>query len=137
MNRKTRRLRLLGATVGVAAALSGATLSTAQAITNHSVANLGIPSSVDPDKGLASQGASAGSDSIYITSRVKAHGHVFGVLVQTINVPAHDQRIMTVAVTDETTGWSKSYQTTVAAKDYSWSTSGLNIKMPGMTWSGD
>lgn len=99
--------------------------------------NKGIPASVDPATDLASQGPDAPSDSIYFTSRVKGQGHDFGVLVHTLQDNPHDQRILAISITDETTGWYNSYQVSVGRSDYTWSTESLDIKMPGLTWTGD
>jgi hypothetical protein len=141
-----RRLWTIGASVAATAVMSTAALATAQAdepssrasaaATASSVGN-GIPATVDASTDLASQGAEGKSDSIYFTSRVKSQGHTFGILVQTVNAVEHDQRVMSVSVTDENTGWYKSYQVPVAKNAYTWSTEGLNIKMPGLTWTGD
>ncbi|MFD0574881.1 lipocalin-like domain-containing protein [Dactylosporangium darangshiense] len=66
-----------------------------------------------------------------------AAGHDFGVLVWTGNFPNLDRRILSFAVTDETTGWYKDHETDIAESDYTWGASGLNIKMPGLTWTGN
>ncbi|MDD9376906.1 lipocalin family protein [Streptomyces sp. ZAF1911] len=138
-----RRLLTIGAPVAAAAVLCTTVLTTAQADESHSsaaagtTAGTGIPASVNASTDLASQGAKGKSDSIYFTSQVKSKGHTFGILVHTVNAVEADQRIMSVAVTDETTGWYKNYQVPVAKDDYTWSTEGLNIKMPGLTWTGD
>ncbi|MFD0580135.1 lipocalin family protein [Dactylosporangium darangshiense] len=76
-------------------------------------------------------------DAISLTSEVTAAGHDFGVLVWTCNLPNLNKRMLTFAVTDETTGWYKDYQTDIAESDYAWGASGLNIKMPGLTWTGN
>jgi predicted secreted hydrolase len=146
MNKPSRRrLCTIGASVAAGAVLSATALATAQADApvsspsaraNASLGN-GIPATVDASADLASQGAEGKSDSIYFTSHVKSQGHTFGILVQTVNAVEADQRIMAVSVTDETTGWYKNYQVPVAKDDYTWSTDGLNIKMPGLTWTGD
>ncbi|MCW8379694.1 lipocalin family protein [Streptomyces justiciae] len=143
---RRRRPWVIGASVAAAAVLGAAALSTAQADESSSTpsssgpalsADKGVPATVDASTDLASQGTAGKSDSIYFTSRVKSHGHNFGILVHTVNAAEHDQRIMSVSVTDTTTGWYKDYQVPVAKDDYTWSTEGLNIKMPGLTWTGD
>ncbi|BBC30935.1 hypothetical protein SGFS_022290 [Streptomyces graminofaciens] len=142
----TRRTKL---DVAIAAAtttalLGAAVTPTAQAADRdgpkaHTIVNAGIPSTVDPANDLAAHTPDsdpAWSESIYFTSWVKGNGHDFGLVVQTATFPHTDQQMMTVAVTDVTTGWHKSYQTPIAKEDYNWSKSGLDIRMPGMTWTG-
>lgn len=157
MNRPTRRrvLRIgastagaavLGSTaVGAAQAAepafsgrrSGAAADSAVTAADTGLLENGVPAFVDVATDLASQGVAGKSDSIYFTSRVEAAGRKFGVLVHTVNAIEHDQRIMAISVTDETTGWYKSHQVPVAKEDYTWSTEGLDIRMPGLTWTGD
>ncbi|MBL1097689.1 lipocalin family protein [Streptomyces coffeae] len=155
MKRTTRiTLGIASATAATAAtALLGATaMPTAQAADgeNRAVGSenrtaptpvaTGIPSVVDPAADLAAQTPGPDetwTDSIYINGEVKADGHDFGLLVHTMNVPHSDQRTLSVSVTDVTTGWYKSYESKVAKDDYIWSKSGLNIKMPGLSWTGD
>ncbi|MER7794397.1 lipocalin family protein [Streptomyces sp. NPDC097640] len=100
----------------------------------------GIPSAVNPDTDLAAHTPGTQrlwNDSIYFTSWIKAGGHNFGVLVHTLDFPNIDNRIWRVTVTDEDTGWHKLYESKVAQKDYSWSKRKLNIKAPGLTWTGN
>lgn len=145
MYRNSRSIRIATLSLAAAAVLGAATAASAQASQHSSTgsaastasADNGIPASVHPATDLASKGSGAGPDSIYITSHVKAHGHNFGILVQTVDVTDADQRSLTISVTDETTGWYKNYQTAVAKNDYTWSTTGLSIKMPGLTWTGN
>ncbi|MCX5093978.1 hypothetical protein OOK36_34920 [Streptomyces sp. NBC_00365] len=99
-----------------------------------------IPAAFDPATGLAAQPATSGktwTDSIYVNSEVKAGGHDFGIHVITLRQPDVDQYSLSVVVTDETSGWYKRYGVPIAQHDYHWSTSGLDIKMPGLTWKGN
>ena len=151
MTRESRSVRIITLSLAAAAVLGAATLGTAQAAESPAVSAkstasrsaasqstaAGIPASVNAATDLASKGPGAGPDSIYVTSHVKAHGHTFGILVQTVNVAEADQRSLTVSVTDETTGWYKNYQVPVAKDQYTWSTSGLEIKAPGLSWIGN
>lgn len=144
--KKSARTRL-GVAIAAGAVLGAAAVPAAQAVgrdsgsrTSTTPVNAGIPATVDPAADLAAQAPGAEpawADSIYFTSEVKAGGHDFGVLVHTLNLPNLDQRLLAVSVTDEKTGWYKSYQVPIAKDDYSWSTKGLDIKMPGLTWTGD
>ncbi|MCW8378732.1 lipocalin family protein [Streptomyces justiciae] len=141
-----RRVLTIGASAAGAMALGPTALSTAHAAERRSSTpaafaststESGVPAFVDASTDLASQGVAGKSDSIYFTSRLNAPGHSFGVLVHTVNAIEHDQRILAISVTDETTGWYKGYQVPVAKEDYTWSTEGLDIKAPGLTWTGD
>jgi hypothetical protein len=98
-----------------------------------------VPTMVDPDADLAAHSPgpeTRWSDSIYFTSQVRAGGHDIGLLVHTENVPNGFGRLLSFAVTDVTTGWSKNYSLSVAPDDYHWSTTGLNISAPGLEWTG-
>ncbi|MGW1563065.1 lipocalin family protein [Streptomyces sp. NPDC002144] len=101
----------------------------------------GIPTEVDPAADLAAQPDGSGktwTDSIYVNSEVKAGGHNYGVHVITLRRPHTDNPYsLSVVLTDETSGWVKTYGVPIAKRDYHWSTSGLDIKMPGLTWKGN
>jgi hypothetical protein len=102
----------------------------------------GIPAIVDPVTDLGRQAPGSERtwfDSIYFTSSVKANGHDFGIQVQTRVLPNIGEAAYrwTFAVTDKTTGWHKDYAVTVAADDYRWTEGKLDIKAPGLSWTGD
>jgi hypothetical protein len=100
----------------------------------------GIPATVDPATGLAAQPAGTGktwTDSIYINSEVKAGGHDYGISVITQRIPNSNQYLLAFGLTDETAGWYKYYGVPIAERDYHWSTSGLDINVPGLTWKGN
>ncbi|MEV5958847.1 lipocalin family protein [Streptomyces sp. NPDC051987] len=143
---KRATLTSAGVAVAATAVLGAALMPAAQAAgrdsrtTSTTTTYAGIPEAVHPAADLAAKTPGSGpgwSDSIYINSMVKADGHKFGVLVQTLNQPNVDSRQMLVTVSDQKTGWYKSYRGAIAKDDYTWSTKGLNIKMPGLTWTGD
>ncbi|MHC3470758.1 lipocalin family protein [Streptomyces sp. 7R007] len=146
--RKTIRTRL-GVAVVAAALLGAAAVPAAQATADAGTPSTrrtlstpysGVPTTIDPAADLAAQSPAPGTqfaDSIYFTSQVKAGGHDFGVLVHTLNMPNQDRRLLAVTVSDEKTGWYKSYEVPIDKNDYHWSTSGLDITMPGLTWTGD
>ncbi|MZE77890.1 lipocalin family protein [Streptomyces xinghaiensis] len=105
-------------------------------------ATTGIPGVVDPvaDLGRQSPGPEREwFDSIYFTSSVKANGHDFGLQVHTRVFPNMGQAETrwTFAVTDKTTGWHKDYEAIVAPDDYRWTEGKLDIKAPGLSWTGD
>ncbi|MDQ0775257.1 hypothetical protein QF026_003723 [Streptomyces aurantiacus] len=102
----------------------------------------GIPAMVDPvtDLGRQPRGSEpTWFDSIYFTSSVKANGHDFGIQVQTRVLPNIDEVAYrwTFAVTDKTTGWHDDYEAVVAADDYRWTEGKLDIKAPGLSWTGN
>ncbi|MEU2288351.1 lipocalin family protein [Streptomyces sp. NPDC013178] len=126
---------LLGGTVIPAAQAAGQEGSASPATTNA-----GIPATVDPDTDLAAHTPgkeTLWNDSIYFTSSVKAGGHDFGVLVHTIHFPNADKRALAVSVTDKTTGWYKKHEAAYTKDDYAWSTGGLDIRTPDLTWTGN
>ncbi|MFE2422005.1 lipocalin family protein [Streptomyces hokutonensis] len=127
------------AMVGMAA-LPAAQASPQQRKAADVTTDKGIPAAFDPATGLAAQPATSGktwTDSIYVNSEVKAGGHDFGIHVITLRQPNVDQYSLSVVVTDETSGWYKRYGVPIAKNDYHWSTTGLDIKMPGLTWKGN
>ncbi|WP_206302314.1 MULTISPECIES: lipocalin family protein [unclassified Streptomyces] len=77
------------------------------------------------------------SDSLYFTSSVKADGHDFGIQVHTRVLPNAGQYRWTFAVTDKNTGWYEYYAAGVDEDDYRWTESKLDIKAPGLSWTGD
>ena len=103
--------------------------------------NNGVPVLVDPDRGLAAQTPESQgrwTDNIYFSSRVRAGGQDYGVVVQTVS--AHDAQqpsIVSFAVTNVTTGWYKNEAIIVNPGDYKWSTTGFEITAPGLKWTGD
>lgn len=102
----------------------------------------GIASMVDPATDLGRQPAGPEKtwfDSIYFTSSVKAKGHDFGLQVQARVLPniAEARYRWTFAVTDKTTGWHKSYESFVAPDDFRWTQGKLDIKAPGLSWTGN
>jgi hypothetical protein len=100
----------------------------------------GIPALIDPaaDLGARAPGPEdRWADSIYCTSRVKAAGHDVGLLVHTVRNPNGPGSSLLFSVHDETTGWYRSYATGIAASDYVWSATSLDITAPGLKWTGD
>ncbi|MCW8378659.1 lipocalin-like domain-containing protein [Streptomyces justiciae] len=127
-------------TLFAAAVIPTASAADRDGRTTSVTTNAGVPTTIDPDRDLAAHTPGSETfwnESIYFTSTVKGGGHEFGVLVQTVNAPNAGQRSMTLTVTDKTTGWFKDYQTTYDKNDYNWSTSELDIKAPGLTWTGN
>lgn len=156
MNDRSRsfsRRRVLGATAGAAAALSTASMTTAQAA--EPLASSSSPSRsfstgcLDPEKGIPSLVDPVGDlnaqtpgpqptwiDSIYFTSQVEIDGHDFGILVATGRIPDNGGSF-TFTATDQITGWHKSKQALVSQDDYTWDTGKLDIELPSLTWTGD
>lgn len=77
------------------------------------------------------------NDSIYVASMVEARGHAFGLLVHTLTLPNVGDHVLALAVTDKTTGWYRTFQTVIAPEDYHWSRGRLDIRAPGLRWTGD
>ncbi|RBQ20684.1 hydrolase [Spongiactinospora rosea] len=101
-----------------------------------------IPAAVDPaaDLGRHTPGPElTWFDSIYFTSSVKANGQDFGLQVHTRIMPNRDEAAYrwTLSVINKTTGWYKDYAAMVEPKDYRWSQGKLDIKAPGLSWTGD
>ncbi|MFC8360055.1 lipocalin family protein [Streptomyces griseorubiginosus] len=144
----TTRTRLAVAIAGATAtALLGgaAVLPTAQAAEQDKgrrtplVVNEGIPTTVDPAADLAAHTLTsdpADSESIFATSWVKGGGRDFGITLSTATFPNTGQHVISVGVTDVTTGWFKGYQVPVATKDLYWAKTGVDIKTPDITWKG-
>ncbi|GCB52830.1 lipocalin-like domain-containing protein [Streptomyces sp. NL15-2K] len=63
-------------------------------------------------------------------------GHDFGITLSTATFPNTGQHVISVGVTDVTTGWFKEYQVPVATKNLDWAKTGLDIKTPDITWKG-
>ncbi|PJF01582.1 hydrolase [Streptomyces carminius] len=102
----------------------------------------GIAAMVDPatDLGRHAPGTErTWFDSVYFTSSVKANGHDFGIQVHTRVLPNMGELgyRWTFAVTDKTTGWHKDYEAVVEPDDYRWTEGKLDIKAPGLSWTGD
>lgn len=68
---------------------------------------------------------------------MKAGGHEYGVLVHTMQFANTSSRNMSVSVTDKTAGRYKDYMVDIPADEYNWGSNGLNIEMPGLSWTGD
>jgi hypothetical protein len=103
------------------------------------VANGGIPAVVDPAADLAAQVPGpelTWVDSIFIAGFVHGGGHSFGILVHTLDFPNAGQRSLFIGITDTTTGWYRNYEASIPEDQYTWSRRGLDITMPGLTWSG-
>lgn len=128
------------ASVPMFAAMLGLSLLASEQVTAADLdASKGIPSQVDPvsDLNAHTAGTEAGwIDSIYFTSQVKMNGHDVGLLVATGRTPGSGGSV-TITFTDQTTGVYKSYQSFVSESDYVWDVGKLNIKIPGLTWTGD
>lgn len=143
--RATRRTVITGAAAAVVAATAVPSQAQAAAPSRTSVTGVttaGIPAMVDAAVDLGSHDPGpepSWNDSIYFTSAVKAAGHSFGLLVHTVATPhaPGGGGILAFAVTDKTTGWYKNYQTMIAGPDYLWSRGKLDIRMPGLIWTGD
>ncbi|GAA5047871.1 putative secreted hydrolase [Thermocatellispora tengchongensis] len=105
-------------------------------------ATSGIPALVDAAADLGRHAAGPQQtwfDSIYFTSSVKANGQEFGIQVHTRILPNRDEAAYrwTLSVINKTTGWYKDYAAMVEPKDYRWSEGKLDIKAPGLSWTGD
>ena len=94
-------------------------------------ANSGIPALVNPSADLAAQAPASSDptyvDSIYAISQVQGGGHKFAVLVDVASLPNAGVQEVLFSISDETTGWYKSYETAVPAGQFSWSSTGLNL----------
>jgi predicted secreted hydrolase len=139
------RLAIVIAAASSTALLGAAVLPTAQAAEQDKdsrttrVVNAGIPTTIDPEADLAAHTLTsdpADSESIFATSWVKGGGHDFGVTLSTATYPNTGLNVMSVGVTDVTTGWYKGYQVPVATKDLDWSKTAFDIKTPDITWKG-
>ena len=121
------------AAAGAAAALLGAAVlpGTARAATQPVV---------NPAADLAAQPADSNPtwiDSIYVNSFVSAGGQQYGIYAIVQRIPNANTALWDVALTNITTGWSKNYSPSVSASDLHWSTSGLDISAPGLSWTGN
>lgn len=143
--KKSKRAVWAVACAATALAVGGAALPSAQAAPRSSSpagtsAVNGIPATVDPAAGLAAQptsGSKTWTDSIYVNADVKAGGHDYAIAFLTQRRPGLGANLLGLEVADETTGWYKKYTPVIAEDDYQWSTSGLDIKAPGLSWTGD
>lgn len=98
-----------------------------------------IPAVVKPNADLAAQVPGpqvTWVDSIFIAGHVRGGGHNFGILVHTLAFPNADQRILYIGLTDTSTGWYRNYEAMIPQNEYMWSSTGLQITMPGLTWTG-
>jgi hypothetical protein len=138
------RKRRIARAITVAAGLLGMVfLPCAQAATPSSVlpdvTNRGIPTVVNPAADLAAHVPGpelTWIDSIFIAGRVRGGGHNFGILIHVLAIPNADQRKLFIGITDTTTGRYRNYQALIPKDRYSWSSKGLRIVMPGLTWTG-
>lgn len=138
-----RRTLALAIAVTAALVMGGAAAATAgvqPTSTTATTSNAGIPALVNPATDLAphSPGPEQSfNDSAYFTSLIKANGHSYGVLVHTILFPNMDKRLLTLALTDITAGTHQVLDTEVAASDYTWGPTGIDIHTPNVSWTGD
>lgn len=143
--KKSKRAVWSIACAATALVVGGAVLPSAQAAPRSShpagdSAGKGIPAVVDPAADLAAQPDSGGktfADSIYVNADVKAGGHDYAIAFLTMRRPGLGVNLVGVEVTDETTGWYKKYTPAFTGDEYQWSASGLDIKAPGLSWTGD
>lgn len=122
--------------IAAAAPTQGATPSRSLA----AVANGGIPAVVNPAADLAAQVPGPGLtwiDSIFIAGFAHGGGHNFGILVHVLNFPNASQLKLFIGITDTSTGWYRNYQASIPQDQYTWSREGLDIAMPGLTWTGN
>ena len=101
-----------------------------------------IPGVVDPAADLGRHPAGPEPtwfDSIYFTSAVRAGNQEFGLQVHTRVLPNRPEGAYrwTLAVINKTTGWYDDYAVVVEPKDYRWSQGELDIKAPGLSWTGN
>jgi hypothetical protein len=103
-------------------------------------ANSGIPAVVNPSADLAAMAPTSSAptynDSIYAISQVQGGGHKFAVLVDVAALPNAGEQEVLFSISDETTGWYKNYEASVPADEFSWSTTGLDLKAGGVTMTG-
>lgn len=115
------------------AVLPGAQPAQPSAAAASQPVNSGIPAQVNPGADLAAKTDTSG-DSIYVTNWVKGGGHNYGILVHVVKLPGGSSQLF-VSVSDEKTGWYKKYEAT--SDKLTWSSEKLDIRAPGMTWTGD
>ncbi|MFE9724222.1 lipocalin family protein [Streptomyces sp. NPDC005794] len=144
-----RTKRRAAALVAAAAALTVGTFAgfSAQATAPSATptarnATSGIPAVVDPTADLGRHAAGPEQtwfDSIYFTGSVKADGQEFGLQVHTRILPNRGEAAYrwTFSVINKTTGWYKDYDAMVEPEDYRWNEGKLDIKAPGLSWTGD
>jgi hypothetical protein len=143
---KPLRRSALGAAAAAIAAAGAAVPAAAHAIgapapaaATAPPAGRGIPAAVNPATDLAAHTPGTQptwNDSIYMSGFIKAGGQDYGIVVQTLQFPNTGQRAFSVAVTNETAGWYKNYGAAVPEGKFAWSTTGLRITTPGLTWAG-
>lgn len=132
---------VLGALAGYSAQAASPS-APSEARTTTASATSGIPAAIDPEADLGGHAPGPEPtwfDSIYFTSSVQANGHDFGIQAHTRVLPnaGEDEYRWTFAVTDKTTGWHKDYEAIVDEDDYRWTEDKLDIKAPGLSWTGD
>lgn len=142
MLRSWTNRRTTGFVIAAAVALTVAATPSAQAAPPPTApgAGAGTGALVDPavDLGTHSPGPEpTWNDSVYVASMVRAGGHDFGLLVHTLSLPNVREGVLAVALTDKATGWYRTYQTVYAPEDYHWNADRLDIRAPGLRWTGD
>src|SRR5262245_31841502 len=127
-----RRRRIVrAATLGVA--LAG------MAAASSATANGDVPALVRPGADLAAHvpgPENAWVDSIFIAGFVHGGGHEFGIVAHTLTFPNAPLNRLFVSVSDTSSGWYRNYAAEIPTDQYAWSTTGLQIAMPGLTWTG-
>jgi Lipocalin-like domain/CrtC N-terminal lipocalin domain len=126
----------------VAAASPGAQAAThSGAAAAAAPANGGIPALVSSSADLGAQAPASSDptyvDSIYAISQVQGGGHKFAVLVDVASLPNAGVQEVLFSISDETTGWYKSYETAVPAGQFSWSSTGLALTAGSVTMNGN
>jgi hypothetical protein len=99
-----------------------------------------IPAVIDPVEDLGRQAPGpqpTWSDSIRLTGSVRANGQEFGIQVRTRALPGEAAYRWTFAVVNKKTGWYEDYDATVKPEDFRWAEGRLDIKAPGLSWTGD
>jgi hypothetical protein len=130
---------LLAAGAGVASAVGPSAQAATPSRLVAAVGNGGIPAVVNPAADLAAQVPGpelTWVDSIFIAGFVHGGGHNFGILVHTLRFPNAGQRSLFIGITDTTTGCYRNYEASIPEDAYTWSPNGLDIAMPGLTWTG-
>lgn len=137
------RVRRAGAAIVGACLAAGLLTPLAQAASSPraipAAAGGGIPALVNPAADLGAQVPGPEPtwvDSIFIAGFVRGGGHTFGVLVHALAFPNADQRKLYVAVTDTTSGWYRNYAAEIPKDKFAWSSTGLRITTPGLSWTG-
>lgn len=130
---------LLVAGAGVASAAGPSAHAATPSRSLTAAANDGIPAVVNPAADLAAQLPGpelTWVDSIFIAGFAHGGGHSFGLLVRTASFPSAGQQKLVIGITDTTTGWYRNYEASIPKDEYTWSREGLDIVMPGLSWTG-